>query len=166
MRRIAALLLLATALTACGSSGGGQAVPTADQPSSTPTASAGPSSTKAATTFSECMQTHGVAVAEPQPGKGLTGVDPALTGTPAFKAALEACKDLLQGGVRGTTEPIDMTKYLAFAKCMRENGLPDFPDPKPGSKDGLFGGSAVDRNSPTFQKASKACNSVLEGAGG
>ncbi|MEU4197991.1 peptidoglycan-binding protein [Kribbella sp. NPDC026611] len=158
MRRIAVLILLATALTACGSSGGGQAVPTADQPSSTTSAPAGPSSTKAATTFSECMQNHGVEVAEPDPGKGLTGLDPALTETPAFKTALEACKDLLPGGVRGSTAPIDLTKYLAFSKCMRANGLPDFPDPKPGSKDGLFGGGAVDRNSPTFQKASKACS--------
>jgi hypothetical protein len=163
MRRIAAVILLATALTACGSSGGGQAVPIADQPSSTP---AGPSSTKAATTFSECMQNHGVEVAEPEPGKGLTGLDPALTGAPAFKTALEDCKDLLQGGVRGTTEPVDLQKYLAFAKCMRENGLPDFPDPKPGSEEGLFGGGAVDRNSPTFQKASKTCNPLLEGAAG
>ncbi|GAB3941240.1 hypothetical protein GCM10029976_060220 [Kribbella albertanoniae] len=95
------------------------------------------------------------------PGKGLAGIDPALVNSPAFKTALAACKDLIPGGVRGSEAPADQTKYLEFAKCMRSNGLPDFPDPKPGSKDGMFGGGAVDRNNPAFKKAAEACSHVL-----
>lgn len=107
------------------------------------------------------MADHGVQVAEPAPGKGLTGIDPDLANSPAFKTALAACKDLIPGGVRGSEAPADQQKYLEFAKCMRSNGLPDFPDPKPGSKDGMFGGGAVDRNNPAFKKAAEACSHVL-----
>ncbi|WP_134119454.1 hypothetical protein [Kribbella kalugense] len=166
-KRTAVLLLLAVSLTGCFG-GTSDKVATANTPAATVTASAPAvptSTTSTAKTFSECMADHGVDVPEPEPGKGLAGIDPALAETPAFKTALEACKNLIQGGVR-SSQPQDMDKYLAFAKCMRGNGLPDFPDPKPGDKNGLFGGSNVDRNSPAFQKASKACTHVLSGAAG
>ncbi|MFF1818962.1 hypothetical protein ACFVWG_16805 [Kribbella sp. NPDC058245] len=151
MKTIAAVLLMTAALAGCAKADNGVA-----------TASGTPSATApTAQTFSSCMADHGVQVADPAPGEGLTGVDPATANSPAFKTALAACKDLIPGGVRGSEAPADLQKYLEFAKCMRSNGLPDFPDPKPGSKDGMFGGSAVDRNNPAFQKAAAACNHVL-----
>lgn len=48
---------------------------------------------------------------------------------------------------------------LAFAQCMRENGIPDFPDPV---ADGIsLGGTGIDRNTPEFKAAAKACGHLL-----
>src|SRR5215211_4145528 len=48
---------------------------------------------------------------------------------------------------------------LAFAQCMRHNGIPDFPDPV---DDGInLGGTDIDRNTPEFQTAQKACETPL-----
>lgn len=58
---------------------------------------------------------------------------------------------------------------VAFAQCMRENGVPKYPDPEPDS-DGrvrIGPGSGVDPNSPEFQKAMSACRDKMpQGQGG
>jgi len=46
---------------------------------------------------------------------------------------------------------------LAFAKCMRENGLPDFPDPKPGQGIEMKPGSSLDPTSAQFKAAESRC---------
>ena len=44
------------------------------------------------------------------------------------------------------------TFSLAFAKCMRAHGVPDFPDPN-GQSGQLGPSSGIDPNSPQFQSA-------------
>src|SRR5262245_55028789 len=47
----------------------------------------------------------------------------------------------------------------AFADCMRENGIAEFPDPGP---DGLsLGGTGVDPESEEFQAAQEACQDLM-----
>lgn len=48
---------------------------------------------------------------------------------------------------------------LAFAQCMRENGVTEFPDPKDGGINLL--GTGVDLNSPVTKAARKVCESLL-----
>lgn len=48
---------------------------------------------------------------------------------------------------------------LAFAQCMRDNGVQEFPDPKDGGIN--LGGTGVDVDSPAFKAAEKACESLL-----
>lgn len=52
---------------------------------------------------------------------------------------------------------------LAYAQCMRDHGITDFPDPQPGGGIALQGepGSDLDPDSPQFQDADEACNSLL-----
>jgi hypothetical protein len=51
---------------------------------------------------------------------------------------------------------------LKFAQCMRDNGVPDFPDPDP---DGGFSGAMADRLAePAVEQALRACRSELPGA--
>jgi len=163
IRRLLVVPLFVLVVAACNDSAD-PGVATADQPTSTaPTAGA----TTPATTgsFSECMAQYGLEVKDPKPGEGL-GIDPLVSENPKFDEAMEACKGFLEGGTRTeTSDPADLDKYKAFAKCMRENGLPDFPDPKPGSDEGMFG-AGVDRNSPAFQTASQKCNQHLAGVAG
>jgi hypothetical protein len=45
-----------------------------------------------------------------------------------------------------------------FAQCMRDNGVPDFPEP---SDNGLFLTDEIDTESPEFKAAEKACESLL-----
>ena len=52
---------------------------------------------------------------------------------------------------------------LAFSACMRSHGVPSFPDPT--SNGGISiqvqPGSGIDPNSPAFQSAQRACQSLL-----
>jgi hypothetical protein len=58
-------------------------------------------------------------------------------------------------------------EYLRFARCMREHGVSDFPDPITGSGGHpgfrLQGGSSSDLNSnnPAFQRRVEACQHLL-----
>ncbi len=55
---------------------------------------------------------------------------------------------------------------LAFAKCMRSNGLPNFPDPKAGGGFLFHTGAGVDPSSPAFKAAQAKCKKFLpEGPG-
>ena len=49
---------------------------------------------------------------------------------------------------------------LAFSKCMRAHGVPNFPDP---GSDGQFSGNGIDKQSPQLQSAADACQSLLPG---
>ena len=60
-------------------------------------------------------------------------------------------------------------KSLAFSRCMRSHGVPNFPDPQfgtgPGGGFGIrIGGAGLDPNTPAFQAAQKACGSIFGGA--
>jgi hypothetical protein len=87
--------------------------------------------------FAECMRNNGVREF-PDPGAsgGLT-IDGVLNGssldpsTPAWKAAIAACKDLQPPGFMGDQEVSAAEKKarLEFAQCVRDNGVKDFPDP-------------------------------------
>jgi hypothetical protein len=56
---------------------------------------------------------------------------------------------------------------LDYARCMRDHGIADFPNPEPGGgtiriKTGTGGpGSDLDPNNPPFKSASEACGSLL-----
>jgi hypothetical protein len=59
---------------------------------------------------------------------------------------------------------------LAYSKCMRAHGLPNFPDPNSqgvieGQSSSASGGSAneLNPNSPTYQAAQKACQKYASG---
>jgi hypothetical protein len=52
--------------------------------------------------------------------------------TPAFEQALSACKNLEPPGFMGNRRtPPQQEAALKFAQCIRDNGVPDFPDPTP-----------------------------------
>jgi len=52
--------------------------------------------------------------------------------------------------------------FLAFSKCMRSHGVPNFPDPSGG---GGIHISNLDTSSPAFQAAQATCNKRLPGGG-
>jgi hypothetical protein len=50
---------------------------------------------------------------------------------------------------------------LAYAKCMRANGLPSFPDPKPGEGLAFKPGDALNPTSPQFKAADSHCKQFM-----
>ncbi len=134
LRPLAALALIAMAalISACGSKA----------PAATGAVSAGANNTASnlekAVKFSQCMRSNGVSdFPDPNASGQLTidaiangsGVD---TNTPAFQQALSACKDLEPPGFTGSTRSAQQQEAgLKFAQCIRDNGVPDFPDPTP-----------------------------------
>jgi hypothetical protein len=82
--------------------------------------------------LSECIRAHGVPhFPDPDPkGEFNFGIDvsPAV-----WTKAVEACKDLQPPGTLSSQRtPEQQQQGLEFARCMRENGVPDFPDPVDG----------------------------------
>ncbi|MET9384258.1 hypothetical protein ABZY09_25055 [Streptomyces sp. NPDC002928] len=105
--------------------------------------------------FAKCVREHGFPdFKDPEPNKGLgDGIDP---NDPEFKKASEACKQYMPPAPapgEGGDQTWSAKDKLKYAKCMRESGVPSFPDP---SSDGGFK-LETDPNTPQFKKAEKAC---------
>ena len=128
--------------------------------------------------YAQCMRSHGVA-AFPDPvndngnvgfqinaGPG-TGIQP---DSPQFKAAEDACKQFAPVARTGGNDQIDQQSRdaaLAYSKCMRENGVPDFPDPKfEGNGMSLMLPKGLNPNSAQFKAAEDACASLRPGVDG
>ncbi len=90
--------------------------------------------------FARCMRQNGVPdFPDPGPDGELTidelANDSSIdTSSAAFEEATSACQDLAPAGFTGEERTEDQQEQaLDFAACMREHGVPDFPDPMPGS---------------------------------
>src|SRR6266536_163947 len=70
---------------------------------------------------------------------------------------LTACN---RGGHHSGDTSTDIDKRRAYAQCMRDNGVPNFPDP---DADGKFPREAEQKahNDPKFQAASEKCRKNL-----
>jgi hypothetical protein len=137
VRRATAVLLVtavtALATTACGSSSSGQ------RAAETPY---GPKSSPAA--MSRCMRANGL-TSFPDPvasagGVGFPGgvlfggadeltVDGVVFAGPALKTAEKACSVFLPHGPPPQISESQKVKMLAEARCIRQHGVPNFPDP-------------------------------------
>src|SRR5262245_14773225 len=137
------LLLLAAA---CGGGSSGNGAPQiGSTPTTTGAAVSGRSKRDALVAFSACMRRHGmpkfpdpeVVGSRMQLSIGSeNGIDP---NTPQFKRAQRACRNLLPNGGRTTRQEQakQMQAALDFARCIREHGLPTFPDPKASPDGGI-----------------------------
>ena len=149
MRRLALAGLAAAAalavLALAGCTGGPKAeVPSAGAPSS-PSAGAGGDSPELQ--FVRCMRQQGIAdMPDPVPGdtSGRSSVRYALDvlgkgSDAAFQTALDKCQNLLPTvEASKQASSAQQQRDLAFAKCMRDHGVADFPDDIP-----YVNGSAV-----------------------
>jgi hypothetical protein len=142
MRRTVALALAVLSLAGCTGGNRGAGVPRAVGTSSAPVNAVATDILSQELRFVACMRQQGIAdMPDPVPGDtdGRSAVRYALDvmgkgSDDAFQAALDKCVSLLPPAPPEPTPPAqDLQKYLAFAKCMRDNGVPDFPDPQPGT---------------------------------
>jgi hypothetical protein len=163
-----ALIAIAASISACGSSA----------PASAGAGSRGDSTAtnhEKAVKFAECMRANGVPEFPDPNASGTLTLDGIVNGSsldpsaPAFRQALTACKDLEPAGFTGRTRSAQQQQAaLKFAQCMRENGIPDFPDPTPNGPliDTSRIPSAAGRgalNIPGFTAAAHKCTSMYSG---
>lgn len=88
--------------------------------------------------FARCMRKNGVSQFPDSPASGNFTIDEIANGSslninaPTFTQALTSCKELEPTGFTGgKRSPKQQHAALKFARCMREHGVPDFPDPTP-----------------------------------
>jgi hypothetical protein len=127
LRPPAALALVALiAVLGAGCSNG-----PAENAGTTPSASAGQEAgdRDKGVKFAECIRQHGVGdFPDPDPSGDY---DYGVSVRPeVWTKAVDACKDLQPPGTLSSErDPEQQEEGLEFARCMRENGVPDFPDP-------------------------------------
>jgi hypothetical protein len=88
--------------------------------------------------FAECMRNNGVSGFPDPNASGQLTIDAVANGSSidtnsaAFKQAMNACKDSEPPGFTGpkVTSQLRVAR-LEFAQCIRDHGVPDFPDPTP-----------------------------------
>jgi len=182
------LVLAAVSLVATGCGGGSSASSVAriGKTTATSVAGAGAAGTtpanpadvakhyEQALKFSECMRSHGVAdFPDPNASGGIqisgSGAGGDLNpNSPTFSAAQSACQKYFPAGNPSPQQQADAQAHaLAFAACMRKNGVPNYPDPQflSGGRVIEKVGPGVDPGSPTFQAAQQKCvNSSFGGA--
>ncbi|MGN9907876.1 hypothetical protein ACTMTJ_10030 [Phytohabitans sp. LJ34] len=138
MRRMltAVPLLLLAAITAC--SGGGEEGPGVATVGNVATASASPDPSAPAADdeerkrqFTQCMRDEGIDIDDAEgPGRGVR----VQAEKQKMQRAMEKCRKYLpNGGEPEKPSAADLEKLREYAKCMRENGVPAFPDPDPES---------------------------------
>jgi hypothetical protein len=164
LRPLAALALSAMValISACGS----------NAPAATGSGSSGgntAANVEKAVKFAECMRGNGVSEF-PDPNasgdfaygiKAGSSLDPS---TAAWQQAIGACKDLEPPGFMPktlTTQEIDAR--LKFAQCIRENGVPDFPDP---TENGPLINVQNAQSNTELQAALQKCRNLLAASGG
>ena len=167
-RPVAALATIAIValLGACGS----------NAPAATGTGSGG-NNVAQAVKFAQCMRSNGVSNFPDPDASGALTIDGVVNGSSldpnsaTFQQAISACKDLEPPGFTGSTRSAQQQEAaLKFAQCMRDNGVPDFPDP-------TANGPLIDttripsmagknpRSDPGFSAALQKCRGFASAAG-
>jgi hypothetical protein len=166
MRKLLATGLLAVAFTlsgtlaGCGGDDGGQAAPAASTDREA-----------ALVKYSQCMRENGVP-SYPDPVDGRlqlqarkgSDLDPESA---TFKAAVEKCESLEPAGLQQQgQDPAQQAQMLKWVACMRENGVPNMPDPQADGRMLMDGNSGVDPDSQAFKDAQTKCRDQLPGGVG
>jgi len=176
MRTFAALTVMAivaaTALAACGGS---------NKPKATPTTRAASDSALA---LSKCMRANGVpnfpdptgsGGIQVQQNNGNMTVNGVPVNAPAFQAAQQKCQSEMPKGPPTSEAQLASIRAgaLKMAKCMRANGVPNFPDPVvkvgPGGRGiqmsvgapATGAGGRFNPQSPAFTAAQQKCQKYM-----
>ncbi|MFC7532644.1 hypothetical protein [Actinoplanes sp. GCM10030250] len=110
--------------------------------------------------YSRCMRENGMTwFPDPQDGK-LSITVPSTVDKEKFEEASEACRQYApDGGERPQMDPAMLEQARQMSRCMRENGVPDFPDPNSDGSLEINGAElGTGPGDPTFDAAEEACS--------
>ncbi|MGP0049818.1 MAG: hypothetical protein ACLPZR_13340 [Solirubrobacteraceae bacterium] len=161
-----AALLAAALLAGCG---GGSNSPGSSHSSSPGGHPSTAHSQQAVLKFTVCVRSHGVPNV-PDPGsrgwKNVLGSQ-----APAVLAAESTCRRLVPGVMPSspnqtqTHTPSQIAAMLAFARCIRSHGFPNFPDPTSSGDvtHEMVASAGINLHQPAVLQAGDACVSVTHG---
>jgi hypothetical protein len=81
---------------------------------------------------------------------------------PVLRSAETTCKEYLPGASGPPPAPTaaQLKQTLAFARCMRAHGVPNFPDP---DAEGVHSPSTINTQAPAFRSAERVCGAGSRG---
>jgi hypothetical protein len=133
-------------------------------------AEGGASSQQQIVAYGQCMRTHGV---PDFPDTGSAGSKQAVVralkevGNPQAEAAQTACERLRPNGGEPSQAQLaqHLSDLLAFARCIRMHGIPNFPDPTSSGQvtHEMLAKAGVDVHRPAVLQAADECVSVTHG---
>ena len=172
MPRSSLLVVAALVASACTPAATPETTPATTVPTSVTTTTLGPGEAVAA--FAACLTDAGVAIDAPLGGDvsvDLSSLASSLDTTdPAVRAAVVSCSPLLSVAQAAdlASDPevsaLVSEQLLAFAECMRLEGVEEFPDPAPGSSPG-FDSEAVPIDDAEFDEAFETCAGLIGAVG-
>jgi hypothetical protein len=118
----------------------------------------------AALAYAQCVRDNGYAeFPDPKPDGFQFLID--QKDVVRFKKAAEACKDIAPAGMRdeGVT-PEQLDALLKLSQCVRENGVPEFPDPDSEGRYDLRD-TGIGPGDTRVDAAMDACGELRESAG-
>jgi hypothetical protein len=149
---------IALVTAACGSGASGSS------PSAGSSQAGGTTNYQKDLAYAQCMRSHGVPDFPDPSSNGVFAINGINLESGTGKAAEQACRHLLPGGgqMSQAQQQQRLDELLKLARCMRSHGVPDFPDPTDtnGQPRLNLKGTGIDRNSPQFQSAQRACQSL------
>ncbi len=117
--------------------------------------------------FAACLRDQGLDVPDPEPGQNGprfnfgSDVDPTKV-----QAALQQCREYApNGGQPPKLDAEQVEQVRKLARCMRDNGVPNFPDP---AADGRIqpGQAGIDVKDPKVRAAFDKCRETVPNLGG
>jgi hypothetical protein len=122
------LCLVLTVAGACAKSGGGNGVATVGTPGA-PSPTPSLSQLEQALRYTRCMREHGVPMLDPDANGDMRGADGSkgAVDQATVTSAEQACRQYRP--VDATLDGLRLEKAREYSRCMRRNGVADFPDP-------------------------------------
>lgn len=169
-RSILAGAVVCLAVAGCGASG-----PSTTTTTNSSGGGAGPQGAAAAAfAYSRCMRTHGVSdfpdpVVTTSPGETKIAIRAVAkdNASPQFQTAHKDCQHLLPGPQNESPAQRQAREQalLAFARCLRTHGLPNFPDPNGQGQltIEMIDAAGINLHAPNVLPAAKACVGVTHG---
>jgi hypothetical protein len=109
--------------------------------------------------FSHCMRSHGV-VHWPDPTSGGAIPKESLQqlgiSSSGFQSAQSACQHL-RPTESAARQRLVVSQSLEFSRCVRNHGVPNFPDPDSTGRIPDPASVGIDQGSPRFEAANQAC---------
>ena len=153
---------LALLAVGCGGSPGSHVAQLGSTMTRTSTSSANAPQANGAVAFARCMRSNGVLNYPDPTSSGLVkeSLQQLGVGSSRFQAAQNACLHLLPNGGSGPSPArVQLVKALslAFSRCVRSHGVPNFPDPDSTGRIPDPASVGIDQGSPKFEAANQAC---------
>ena len=128
-----------------------------------------PANQEQAAKYSKCMRANGVADFPDPNAEGQILYGGVSVPKPVWVKAVDTCKGLEpESWGESQRTPEEQDAALKFAQCMRDNGVPDFPDPAT-PRDPLIDtskmrGDVSARDIPELKGAQEACHDFFQAA--